>query len=160
MVLSPHIIVGASLANLLTFNPLIAFFIGFISHFLLDAIPHWDYEIKFINNNEDKLKKELNLNKNFKIDLLKIGLDFLLGLIVLSFFIDGQNLYILLFGALGGIFPDLLQVLYYKFKVEPLKSLQKFHVVFIHSDLFKFKIIPGILTQIFVVIISIFLLLI
>ena len=46
MILSTHAIVGAAIASFLPSHPTTAFVLGFGSHFVLDAIPHWDYPIK------------------------------------------------------------------------------------------------------------------
>jgi hypothetical protein len=68
-------------------------------------------------------------------DLLRIGFDVLLGF-VLAFLLFHPHTYTLqiitLVGALGGILPDPLQFVYFKFRHEPLISLQKFHL-WIHS---------------------------
>jgi hypothetical protein len=46
MILCTHAVVGAALASFVPSHPAAAFAIGFASHFVLDAIPHWDYSIK------------------------------------------------------------------------------------------------------------------
>jgi hypothetical protein len=46
MILTTHAVVGAALATFLPSHPVIAFAVGFASHFVLDAIPHVDYPIK------------------------------------------------------------------------------------------------------------------
>ena len=45
MTLTTHAIFGAGLASLMPEHPVAAFIAGFASHFVLDAIPHWDYAI-------------------------------------------------------------------------------------------------------------------
>jgi hypothetical protein len=39
-----------------------------------------------------------------------------------------------LWGAIGAMFPDFLQFVYYKTRREPLKSLQRFHL-FMHAKM-------------------------
>jgi hypothetical protein len=46
MILSTHAIAGAAIASFLPSHPTAAFVLGFASHFVLDAIPHWDYPIR------------------------------------------------------------------------------------------------------------------
>src|SRR5260370_42631939 len=46
MILSTPAIVGAAIASFLPSHPTTAFVLGFASHFVLDAIPHWDYPIR------------------------------------------------------------------------------------------------------------------
>lgn len=41
MTIAPHALVGAALATATT-SPTVAFLLGFVSHFLLDAIPHFE----------------------------------------------------------------------------------------------------------------------
>jgi hypothetical protein len=45
-ILSTHAIVGAAIASFLPSHPTTAFVLGFGSHFVLDAIPHWDCPIR------------------------------------------------------------------------------------------------------------------
>ncbi|MDO8669688.1 MAG: hypothetical protein Q7K65_05355 [Candidatus Buchananbacteria bacterium] len=82
---------------------------------------------------EDKnnyLNDDMILNDKFLIDLIKIGTDFWLG-IILSLFLytklAGSDPTIILLGALGGISPDPLQFLYWKTKSRFLAPLQRFH---------------------------------
>ena len=44
MTLTTHAIVGATVATL-TPNPILGFVLGFGSHYVLDALPHWSYPI-------------------------------------------------------------------------------------------------------------------
>lgn len=131
MVLSTHIVFGSIGAQMLASNPVLGFGIGFASHFVLDAIPHWDYQLSSKSNNpENPLDTDMHLNKAFIKDLCKLGLDCLLGfIIVLTFFYQTNAAFGLtaLTGAIGGVTPDFLQFIYFKWKKEPLLSLQKFH---------------------------------
>jgi hypothetical protein len=136
MTLAQHAVVGASLASFIPNQPATAFAIGFLSHFLLDAIPHWDYDLKSrIENEHNPMNIDMVLNYNFLTDILKIGFDAIIGLI-LSYFIFIYYLKIsvivILAGSIGGMLPDALQFVYMKWKHEPLTSLQKFHI-WVHS---------------------------
>jgi hypothetical protein len=46
--LSTHAIVGGAIASLISSHPLLAAVAGFTSHFVIDAIPHWDYRLRSI----------------------------------------------------------------------------------------------------------------
>ena len=136
MTLTTHYIVGVATARLFSFNPVVAFLAAFVSHFLIDAIPHWDYHLKSAKTNlENPLESDMLINRDFIFDFGKIAFDAILGAL-LSFIIfqpsDGAETQILIFGVVGGILPDPLQFLYYKFRHEPLISLQKFHL-WIHT---------------------------
>jgi hypothetical protein len=139
MTLTTHAIVGAAIASVMPQNPVLGFAVGFSSHFLLDSIPHWDY--KLLSSKEDPenhLNDDLVLNKYFIFDLFKIGADALLGTVVVFFLFIYPNFnfhsvfYSLLtstvfWSLVGALLPDALQFCYFKWRHEPLLSLQKFH---------------------------------
>ncbi len=161
MTLTTHAIVGAAAARLFSFNPATAFLAAFVSHFLIDAIPHWDYNLKSAKKNETNLmKSDILVNRDFVFDLGKILFDIILG-ILLSFFIfqpsGNAEILTIAIGIVGGILPDPLQFLYFKFRHEPLVSLQKFHFL-IHT---KVKLsggwFVGVFLQIFLVVIVVIL---
>ena len=138
MILATHSIVGATVANIFPGNPLLGFTLGFASHFLVDAIPHWHYPLATITDDKETgkaLDKDMVINEHFVADLLKIGVDAMLGILVASLFLNVSQPYFLsstLVGAAGGMLPDALQFLYWKWRHQPLLSLQRFHL-WIHS---------------------------
>jgi hypothetical protein len=134
MVLTPHAVVGAAIASAFGLSPGASLLTGFLSHFLLDRFPHWDYELTSAKLDEiNPLNNDLPLNREALGDWVKIGMDLLLGLILALIFFtsNGQNTGVtsLLAGALGGILPDGLQFLYMKFRREPLISFYRFHAL-------------------------------
>ncbi len=136
MILTTHAIVGAAVAEIFPSNPILGFFAAFFSHFILDAIPHWDYKIKSHQKNpNDPLNGGIKLGKDFIIDILKVLIDLMLGFI-LSFLIfskGGKNSQeIAIIGALGGMFPDALQFAYWIFKINFLRFIQKIHFAVHH----------------------------
>lgn len=132
MTLTSHAIAGAAVATIVPKNPVLGFVFGFLSHFLLDAFPHGHYPIpSHTRNPENRLQEDMVYGRQFMLDLIKIGADSLLGavLVYLFFISGGQGIRLnILWGAFGGILPDALQFLYWKIRVEPLTSLQKFHI--------------------------------
>jgi hypothetical protein len=150
MTLATHAVVGASLAQFFPNHPVAAFCIGFASHFVLDAIPHWDYHLE--SSHEDganPLKSDIVMGPALVRDLFKIGFDGLLGIALsLAFFASFQigashalHIVSLLCGAIGAMTPDFLQFVYFRFRHEPLTSLQRFHM-WIHARL-KLNDIPA-----------------
>ncbi len=137
MTLTAHAITGAALASLVPDQPLVGFAVGFISHFVLDAIPHWDYKLsskKEDGNNH--MNDDMVINKNFIKDILKISFDGILGLLFAYFifvFYFKFSTFVILSGVIGAMMPDALQFVYMKWRHEPLISLQKFHL-WIHAD--------------------------
>ena len=104
MTLTPHAIVGAAIASTIPDQPLLGFSLAFLSHFVLDAIPHWDYKLSSMTEDKaNKINNNMKIGRDFYFDLLKIGPDFSLGLIL------AYLLFANLVGALGAVFPDLLQ---------------------------------------------------
>ncbi len=136
MVLTPHSIAGAAIASFFKLNPFTAFFAGFLSHFFLDAVPHWDYKLKSeYKDLENPMNGDLIIGRDFYFDLVKIGFDALLGLSLAVFFFNfglGVSLEIVLAGVIGALAPDALQFVYTKWRKEPLISLQRTHLLFIN----------------------------
>lgn len=108
MLLAPHILVGAAIAaNSPTL--LLGVIFAFLSHFLLDAIPHWEYSIKPLEN--IKIKGRLYCMPIFR----RIAIDIFVGLIILmaALKISANNIPFALwaFGGFFGILPDGLAFL-------------------------------------------------
>lgn len=152
MTLTTHAIVGAAAAQIFPSHPVLGFFAGFASHFLIDSIPHWDYKIlSFKEGEAGHLNDDMILNSKFLIDLLRIGADFWIG-IILSLLIytklTNSNPLIIILGSLGGIFPDPLQFLYWKTKFKLLEPLQRFHIWIQDGMHFRHRPLIGIPLQI------------
>lgn len=157
MTLTTHTIVGGIVASFFPAHPEIGFVAAFLSHFALDAIPHWDYELKsFELKNTDIMSGDMIIDKRFFKDLINIGLDILIGLIATTYilmFIGKFSFPILIAGTLGGIIPDALQFVYMKFHHEPFISLQKFHTKIQKDKRLKSKPFIGIVSQIAIIVI-------
>jgi len=139
MTLATHIVIAAAVAKpLAASNPIIGFFIALVSHYLSDAIPHWDYKLHSIDTKEISMEKRTWDYKTLVIkDLRSIVLDFFLGLAVGYFFLNPrtteQFIYFLLV-TVGAVLPDFLQGAYYTHRAEFLKPLQRFHD-FMHTKI-------------------------
>ncbi len=163
MTLTTHAVIGAAVATAFPVSPVFAFVAGFMSHFILDSIPHWDYHLD--SGREDKadpLNADMEYGPAFHRDLLKIACDILLGfgLVLIALKLGHLELYWLPLyaGAVGAILPDFLQFAYMKLRREPLTSLQRFHE-WIHADLrLNDRPVIGIASQAFVVFIGMVLL--
>lgn len=129
MVLTPHAVVGAGVALLFPNQPLVGVAAAFCSHFILDAIPHWDYKI--LSSSARPLSNEkFTLTREFYLDLVRIGTDAVIGL-ALSLLIFSPRTLVAL-GACAAMFPDFLQFVYARLPNSPLKYLQSFHI-WIHA---------------------------
>ena len=152
MVLTAHAITGTALASLTPNEPLVGFTVGFLSHFILDAVPHWDYFLRSMKKDENNpMNNNMTINADFWRDLLKIGFDAMLGIslayLIFGFYMKYSTL-IILCGVIGAMMPDALQFAYMKWKHEPLTSLRRFHL-WIHSKIsLNNNPVIGILSQI------------
>ncbi|MFH1170506.1 MAG: hypothetical protein V1704_03015 [Candidatus Vogelbacteria bacterium] len=158
MILATHAITSAALAALMPDQPILAFTAGVASHFLLDAIPHWDYDLRSSRKDENNpLNNDMIIGRDFWFDLIKLGADTFLGLALgwlffHQFFLDHGSLGLLTFaaGAIGGLLPDALQFAYFKLRPPAggwLTALQRFHY-WIHADqAWKLKPLVGIVSQ-------------
>ena len=57
MTLATHAVVGAAAASLIPTHPFLGFIAGFVSHFAIDAIPHWEYSLASAKIDKDNLMK-------------------------------------------------------------------------------------------------------
>ena len=80
MILSTHAFVGAAIASFLPSHPTTAFVLGFASHFVLDAIPHWDYPIRSAAV-DPKIGAPMTCDRALLRDAVVIGSDGLLGIL-------------------------------------------------------------------------------
>ena len=157
MILATHAIAGAALAAAMPGQPVLAFAAGAASHFLLDAIPHWDYELRSSRKDEkNPLNNDIVIGRDFWFDLIKLGADTFVGLTLSwfffqSFFIGQLGLSTFAMGAVGGLLPDLLQFVYFKLRSPWLTALQRFHQ-WIHADHdHKLEPVIGIISQAFLI---------
>jgi hypothetical protein len=119
---------------------------AFASHFLLDALPHWDYPIRSASVNPHTAAP-MKYDHALLVDAVTIGADAVLGIVLaLVLFTNPERLLLVLLGAGAGILPDLLQFAYMRFPREPLASLQRFHR-WMHTTYRMRKPLPGMLSQ-------------
>ncbi len=146
MILLVHLIVGALIGQKIS-DPFFAVFLAFLSHYVLDFIPHVEYPIDNIRN-----KQWL---KSFP-DFLRVFLDFCLGILIISFFLNGRL--IVFIAAFFAVLPDLLNILNMIFENKLLQIHSNFHE---KNHFLKHKKISNfwrISSQIIVIIICIFIL--
>lgn len=137
MTLATHAITGAAVASFVPTQPFLGFALGFASHYLIDAIPHWDYPILSDSIHPQKGNIRMRFDRAFFRDGFNFSLDAVAGigisLLVFSYPPTGELMALtILAGAVGGILPDPLQFVSKKIPHEPLRSLQRFHT-WIHT---------------------------
>lgn len=139
MILSVHATFGAAVASLVPTHPLEAFTLGFVSHFLIDAIPHKDYELISIDHDPaGKMKPFDFLTEKIKLlrDVLLVSFDALLGIVLaFLFFFNPVHPGIFLIGAVASMIPDFLTFLYLLIKHKSLNVFFSFHSSIVHSKI-------------------------
>jgi len=144
MILSVHLIAGAALGAKVH-NLWLLFLASLVLHFIVDALPHWEYST-------DEIEKPSK--KNFLIFAAKVSTDLLFGLfIVFFFFRQSPYFFHSLFGAFVSLLPDgflfLAMILPKRFKrlTGLLKKINAFHYL-VHFKKNKKFPIWGITTEI------------
>ena len=138
MFLFIHVLLG-TLVGISFSSAAIVFLLGFLSHFLLDVIPHWD-------NNFDiaSFKKYFHV----RIDKLLVFIvlaDWLFSIFLIFLLYDYFSTGLVIIGAFGAILPDALKIGYFT----PLRNKRWFrkHLLF-HAHIQKdVGLAPGIATQ-------------
>lgn len=123
MTLTTHATIGAVIGQV-SGNPILAFVFGFISHFIVDMIPHGD----------------TGLSDNFRIFKRKrkqaVAYSVLDGIFALFFVLllanmkDINNMQLYTWGIIGSVLPDLLVGFYEISKVRWLKKFNQIHFWF------------------------------
>ena len=142
MTFGTHMVVAAAVALPVLHNPAAAFAVGLASHYVVDAIPHWDWPLKSLEKKPEEGHFASTVNFSFgaiSIDLLRIAIDTSMGLVALGvvYLIAGHawSLIALAAAAFGGILPDGLQFLFFATRARSrvLEYHQRFHDA-IHTD--------------------------
>jgi hypothetical protein len=154
MIFSPHIVVGAVIGAK-THNLGLIIILGLASHFILDRIPHWEYDI---SKNMDDFRTGRKI-KGLSGLFLKIFLDAFIGLLIVLIPVIQRNLLDLKFlmfiflGILFSVLPDILWGLSGFIKNKFFDTCAKIHSAFHFQKQKEGKItFLGLFTQIVVII--------
>jgi|SRR3989344_5642326 len=153
MILLAHMIFGAAIGSVIKNIPLAITF-AFLGHYFLDLLPH----IEYLKSTEESAKKiKGGKSKEYLPDIIKVAIDFLLGIFLI--FIFSKNFPIIYLCALIAIVPDGVTVINSLVSNKLLRIHQEFHGGWIHFLKHKkISIFWRILTQAVVVVVSIILL--
>ena len=129
MILSTHAIVGGAVASLFPSHPVLVAIAGFASHFVIDAIPHWDYPLQAISTKRGAdNRRQLIIDRHLLFDATLISLDTCAGLAMAAWlFATPATIGAIVLGAIAGMAPDPLRFAQKLYPREPLNSLQRFH---------------------------------
>ncbi|MES2953337.1 MAG: hypothetical protein V4674_02155 [Patescibacteria group bacterium] len=137
MTLATHIVIAEALAKPMIgiANPGLGFLFGMFTHYLADAIPHYDYHLGTAKQERaEVLHIELHpTSRNIAKDLLKITFDVAVGtaagILVVRPELSFSGLLPYAAVAIGAILPDALQSVYWFWRKTPVKELKEFHDV-------------------------------
>ncbi len=151
MLSTPHLLVGAAIGAS-TGDPVLAFAGGFLSHLVLDAIPHTDQEL--LDNPEHK--------GLLPADYFPVILDIIVGWAIVLYFTRDMALVAacpILLGALGGIAPDLISNVPFwspaLLKLPVIKQFHALHVLANHHILSEQPKMLGVTTQFVAIVIAV-----
>src|SRR3989338_4314192 len=132
MTLTTHIAIAAAVTGPIAhIHPALTFIVALTSHYLSDAIPHWDYELRSPEKDELARVKKISVHHpEFGRDFIKMSLDGTLGLALMWFIIGPvsfENIIWIGLAAVGGCLPDFLQGVYTILDLKFLAPLHPFH---------------------------------
>lgn len=138
MLITPHLLMGAVIAEKVGSFSWPVVVLALISHFLLDAIPHRDE----IDKNHLSLKQ-----------IMAILVDLVIGIILVWLVFRKMNLTLAIFGAGIGILPDIVDNLPLIFKsLSSTKWWQDYHSFHSKIQSIKPNWVVGLLTQLIVIV--------
>ncbi|MFA6094425.1 MAG: hypothetical protein WC757_00870 [Candidatus Paceibacterota bacterium] len=153
MILVTHAVVGATVASFVPAHPVEGFVLGFLSHFILDSIPHWDYNIKsgFIDPDRNS---RFSFSKDIIVDAMKIIADILAGFVLAYILFHNQFSGVAVYaGVMGALMPDILQFVQAKIPWKPLVQLRRFHAWIQSDKRFKYRPLVGAGMQVVLIIV-------
>jgi len=132
MTLTTHIAIAAAVTRPIAhIHPALTFVVALASHYLSDAIPHWDYELRSPEKDELARVKKISVHHpEFGRDFIKMSLDGTLGLVLMWFIIGPVSFETTIWiglAAVGGCLPDFLQGVYTILDLKFLAPLHRFH---------------------------------
>lgn len=126
MILAPHMLIGAAIGSRFK-NYWIIFVLAFGTHFLFDALPHWEYQANLADMTASALL----------IFLIKPLLDIAAGALIIWLLLRSSKfLWPALFGAFCAILPDGLNFLFFALQIYPGWKIQPLYDFFLfHQSL-------------------------
>lgn len=132
MTLTTHTIIASAITRPIShIHPALTFIVALTSHYLADAIPHWDYQPESIERGKKNESDHMSLrHPKFLRDFFKIAFDGLLGLGIVWLLTrpstPEEYLWMTL-AAVGGCLPDFLLGVHMASRWKFLEPLHEFH---------------------------------
>ncbi len=112
MILAPHVLIGAAIASK-TAHPLLGILFAFLSHYLVDTIPHAEYGI----DNLSEQKRNRAALQEFSLALVDVSLGMLLVFFLVS---RNERAAWILAAGFAAALPDAIGVLGEYFLPKPI----------------------------------------
>lgn len=132
MTLSTHSVIAAAVTKpLSSAHPAFIFVAAVVSHYLADAIPHWDYRVLSMENKEHTDQRHWGKNRKLLLrDLAHFTLDGVVAIAITVLLVRpttrAQWIWVAL-AIIGGSLPDFLQGVYALVKTKLLSIHQMIH---------------------------------
>lgn len=118
MFLTPHAAVGAAIAMAVTGDPVAAFGVGWLSHYLADSVPHGDERLATWVSQGNEVKRLLAITT----------IDAVIWIVILTYvFLSVGFSWVILSAVVGSAVPDVMWGLEKVMKRELFGPLRKFH---------------------------------
>ena len=139
-----HALLGSLIGEYFS-SMFIVIFLGVLSHFLLDLIPHWNGPY-----DKDNFKYFYSVKFN-KINVYLVITDLLATIFLLFILHEKFHSHLMIFGAIAAILPDVANIGYFT-KLKHKKNYKK--LLYFHSNIQgESTVLLGILTQLIIVIV-------
>lgn len=140
MLETPHVIVGAAIASKVG-NPYLAIPLAFMSHFLLDKVPHWNPHL----NTEIKKYGKPTYTSTVLV-CVDVLVSLVLGGIIAAHALPNEGrAFTILMGGFAGVLPDVIEAPYFFLGIKNdfvMKWLKFQKSIQVDTSL-----VPGLLTQ-------------
>lgn len=137
MTLATHIVIaGAITRPIAGAHPALLFLVSLASHFLADLIPHWDYDVRSVPDEQKESPDEIRFNFSDRVfwkDVARFGIDASIGFGIFLFFSWPESwpaLFKIFLISASSVLPDFLQGVYFTRRAEFLKPVQRLHDFF------------------------------
>lgn len=151
MLETPHTILGATIAAKIP-NPLIALPLALLSHLLLDQIPHWNPDLGGEVRKYGRVSSRSNLIILADV-VLSLGFGFWIASQALP---NLAKAAVIILASFMAVVLDVIEGFHFFLGVE--QPLLKRLINFQHEHQKRVPFLPGVLTQIFVILLSLYIL--
>lgn len=149
MLETPHVFIGAAIATKIP-NPLIAIPLAFVSHFILETVPHWNPHLNTETEKFGYPTKKSIIITTMDSSLALIGGSF----IAYQALPDTKHAITILLACFASILPDLIEAPYFFLKIK--NNLIKRWISFQKSIQNDTDVTPGILSQLLTIFAALF----